>query len=329
MFYISPVIPQVPQIIYDASRGNFDYLSFITGYLLTDSLSEGVFYEYNCQEDYAFTTIDQVKAEAKKYPTLGEYLTSKDFVVESDAFNLCKTYFTGKPDPAIEQPVTSDIPTIVMSAEYDPVTPPSYGQEAARTLKNSYYFLYPGLGHGVTPADSCPLSMALAFVENPNQKPDDSCISKMSEPAWVVPTPVGEISMKPYSNANLGISSVAPNGWTEAADGVFVYSSDNAASMAFRVPDDGLKGYFDRIIIKNYGYTQVPPPKTTVDTDAGTWSIYQVEGQGVFTSFATIEIGGKAYVIGVVAGTSDERDQFYQDILLPAIKAFKVTSAAI
>ncbi len=329
LFYISPIIPQIPQIIADGSRGNFDYLSFIAGYLLEDSLSEGVFYEYNCQEDYAFTNLDAIKAEAQKYPTLGEYLTSKNFVVEGDAFSLCKTYFTGKPDPSVEQPVTSDIPTLVMSAEYDPVTPPIYGEEAAKTLTNSHYFLYPGLGHGVTPADECPLSMALAFVENPNQQPDDSCIARMSEPAWVVPTPVGEISMKPYSNKTLGISSVAPSGWTEAADGVFVFSADNAASMAFRQPEDGLQGYFNRIIIQNYGYAQVPAPKTTIDSDAGSWTIYQVEGQGVYTSFATIEIGGKAYVIGVVAATADERDSFYQDILLPAVKAFKVDSAAI
>jgi hypothetical protein len=99
--------------------------------------------------------------------------------------------------------------------------------------------------------------------------------------------------------------------------------------MAFRQPEDGLQGYFNRIIIQGYGYSQVPAPRESVQSDAGTWSIYQVEGQGVYTSFATIEIGGKAYVIGVVAGTPDERDSFYQDILLPAVKAFKVDSAAI
>ncbi len=36
--------------------------------------------------------------------------------------------------------VYSNIPTLILTGEYDPVTPPHWGELAAETLSQSYYF---------------------------------------------------------------------------------------------------------------------------------------------------------------------------------------------
>lgn len=60
---------------------------------------------------------------------------------------------------AQQEPVTSAIPTLILSGEYDPVTPPASGMLAARTLSKSYYFSFPGVGHVVVGANACATSM--------------------------------------------------------------------------------------------------------------------------------------------------------------------------
>jgi pimeloyl-ACP methyl ester carboxylesterase len=91
-----------------------------------------------------------------------------------------------KPVPAVQkEPVRSSIPTLILQGEYDPVTPPANGMLAAQTLGKSYFFLFPGVGHGVSShISTCPEDITNAFLENPAEKPDASCISSMPEPVF-------------------------------------------------------------------------------------------------------------------------------------------------
>lgn len=50
--------------------------------------------------------------------------------------------------PEYGEPVRSDVPVLLLSGTHDPVTPPRFGEEAARHLKNSLHLIVPG-AHGV------------------------------------------------------------------------------------------------------------------------------------------------------------------------------------
>jgi hypothetical protein len=82
--------------------------------------------------------------------------------------------------------VRSDIPTLVLSGDFDPVTPPSYGDHAAATLTNRFVFTLPDAGHGasITP---CGLELMQAFWMAPSQPPDATCLAALSAPQWVLP----------------------------------------------------------------------------------------------------------------------------------------------
>ena len=43
-----------------------------------------------------------------------------------------------------------------MTGEFDPVTPPAWGQRAAQTLEKAYYIEYPEIGHGASGVQGCP-----------------------------------------------------------------------------------------------------------------------------------------------------------------------------
>jgi len=78
--------------------------------------------------------------------------------------------------PIEDQPVTSGIPTIVLSGEYDPVTSPEWGRLVANTLANATYIEFPGLSHYVLAERSCPRDIMAEFLEDPNAEPDLNCV---------------------------------------------------------------------------------------------------------------------------------------------------------
>ena len=77
-------------------------------------------------------------------------------------------------DPVSTQPVTSNVPTLVLAGEFDPVTPPAWSALAAETLSNSQYVLLSGESHGVSTSD-CGNSIIQEFLADPSGAVDTSC----------------------------------------------------------------------------------------------------------------------------------------------------------
>ena len=101
-----------------------------------------------------------------------------------DDYATCQFWHV-QPVPASQrQPVTSAIPTLILAGEYDPTTPPAYGKLTGQTLSKSYFFLFPGTGHGVVGRNFCSTNMFRAFLELPTEKPDTTCMSGVGEPLF-------------------------------------------------------------------------------------------------------------------------------------------------
>ena len=95
-------------------------------------------------------------------------------------FDICQIWGAGQAAPGANQPVSSEVLTLIMNGEFDPITPPNWGEQAGKTLLNAYVFTYTGIGHGASPVDNCPRSMFTAFLLNPSNPPQDQCIAGMT-----------------------------------------------------------------------------------------------------------------------------------------------------
>lgn len=83
-------------------------------------------------------------------------------------------------------PVRSDIPTLLLAGEYDPQTPPAQAAHAAETLTHSTVVQFPGMGHAqVFATPECPEVIFRAFLADPMSKPDTSCVAAMGPPNWL------------------------------------------------------------------------------------------------------------------------------------------------
>ncbi len=81
------------------------------------------------------------------------------------------------------------VPTLLISATSDPVTPPRWGEEAVRHLPNSLHVVAPG-AHGVD--GDCIVGIQQAFLETASVEGlDTSCVATMKLPPFRLAEPQG------------------------------------------------------------------------------------------------------------------------------------------
>jgi pimeloyl-ACP methyl ester carboxylesterase len=187
-FYQTPLIAMLPQMIAEAARGTYTHLAQVAGqveFQFDSGISQGVYYSVECSEDAPSTTARQVTAAVQQLPAvLRSYALSSTL----PDLQVCGLWHVKQAPASARAPVMSHIPTLVLSGEYDPITPPSLGALAARGLRNSFTFRIPGTGHGVFLSDRCPYRITQDFLDDPTTRPVEAgCIAGMSEPSFTVP----------------------------------------------------------------------------------------------------------------------------------------------
>lgn len=88
---------------------------------------------------------------------------------------LCEEWQQTPVDPIEDEPVVSDIPTLLLSGQFDPATPPRWAKIAAETLSNSYSFVMPMAGHGVALDVPCAQHLMKRFLAEPRRNPASRC----------------------------------------------------------------------------------------------------------------------------------------------------------
>ncbi len=185
MLYATEILPALPKIIYDAYNGTYDALSHILSILILDqTLSHGMYYSVECAQRAEFTLDDLALEDIR--PSIAE---SGEHSARS-MLEICDLWNVEPLDPAVNEPVVSDIPTLILSGEFDPITPPEYGDIAAQTLAQSYVYTFPNVGHGAALTGDCVNQIIVDFLDNPTVEPDASCLAALSPPNFITPDQV-------------------------------------------------------------------------------------------------------------------------------------------
>jgi pimeloyl-ACP methyl ester carboxylesterase len=61
---------------------------------------------------------------------------------------ICDVWPRGPVDPDFAEPLTSKVPALLLSGEFDPATPAEYGAAAAAGFASALHVVVPGQGHG-------------------------------------------------------------------------------------------------------------------------------------------------------------------------------------
>ncbi len=179
--YHNSLIRYIPQMIEDAYQGDYDLAEWLVGYAAgsEDGISVGMMTSVNCHEEVFATTPEQIAADYEAYGHVATFAYDVVYGEPETLFGICREWGAAPFDPIEGEPVSGDIPALVLAGEYDPITPPAYSQRVAQQLSRSYYYEFPGVGHGASIQTDCAYAIAKAFLQNPQAEPDGNCIAEM------------------------------------------------------------------------------------------------------------------------------------------------------
>ncbi len=206
IMYSSSFIPAVPRIIDDATRNDFRVLAQVIPLIVFDrTFSLGMHYAVICAEDADFSPKDAPLEGVRPFIALDGQRSLKEYL------ERCNLWQVRQLDPVVDAPVSSDIPTLVLSGRFDPITPPEFGDIVARTLSRAYVYTFPDTGHAAVSSSACADAMLKAFLDNPSQPPDSSCIAETAGPRFISPETV-IVTPITFALATLDTARLAPLG---------------------------------------------------------------------------------------------------------------------
>jgi pimeloyl-ACP methyl ester carboxylesterase len=160
------LISSLPQAIYDVYNGDYDLIkqSSSSRLALFNATSRGMMYSVLCTEDLIGRTPEDLLNVRAALPRQLAGTASSDIIVEYGGFGICGNWPVKEANPSVKEPLVRDIPTLILGGEFDPVTPPEYGQLVGEHLSHSYNFELPGVGHRTGGSSAAPL-FANAAIE--------------------------------------------------------------------------------------------------------------------------------------------------------------------
>ncbi len=137
---------------------------------LSESISFGLQLSVSCAEDMPRMPADAREAEA--HTLLGTMMI--------DTLNAqCERWPTNTAPADIAEPLTADLPVLLISGEFDPVTPPRYATEVASHLPNARALVAPGQGH-IAQNRGCMPKIIEQFIEEADpQAIEAECLEKL------------------------------------------------------------------------------------------------------------------------------------------------------
>ena len=172
----------LPTLVHQGAAGNVAPLAaqaVMTARQIGDQLAGGMQNSVICSEDephFAAAAGDrqriaQTYQGADQLESLGE---------------ICRIWPRGPVDADLHSALHSDIPTLLLSGDADPVTPPADAARAAAGLTHQRQVVLPGEGHGQLATGCVPLLMAQFLDGAAPQALDTGCLERHRPAAFFV-----------------------------------------------------------------------------------------------------------------------------------------------
>jgi pimeloyl-ACP methyl ester carboxylesterase len=162
-------IAMLPLLVSEAANGNYQPLAAqfqMTLISMSEALALGMHNAVMCSEDVPFYNDALVDDAALAASYIGP--------VQVEALKaICSVWPAGPVDEDFKLPLSTEIPTLLLSGSADPITPPRYADMAARNLKKAWLLTGEHQGHGQI-AVGCMPRIIERFIDNAQLETGDA-----------------------------------------------------------------------------------------------------------------------------------------------------------
>jgi len=316
LLYETEVIPLLPQIITETYHGEYDKVKIVRSSLLLQGElnSQGMMLSVQCHDEAPFGSKEAYLKALEEHPEIAGMFGGAN--LGGMLYDLCAEWDAGEAGPVENQPVVSDLPALVLAGELDPITPPAWGEKAAGALPNSFFYLFPGVGHGASTSGDCPVEILAQFLDNPHQPPDAGCIAEMVLD-FQVPTSLDDLSFQPVYVPPLQKTLLVPAGWSQETPGYFT-SPDQVYELAVQA----VSGISQVNFLFDWG---VGDPLETVTISGLFWTIYKFQRQDLYPrGYLAVSPDENGFYAVIVMSGPETYQPMKAKVLLPVLEGFSV-----
>lgn len=173
LLYTDSGYRRLPFLIHEAYKGNYEPFldEFHSSQEPAVRFADGMFLSVICAESI------RIDADASNIHNtfLGDYIYQTRLAA-------CNLWPVTDKSSAFSEPVTSEIPTLIISGALDPVTPPETAREILRHLKNGRHIIAPHMAHVFTELSNieCFDTYVVAFFAGTEGAMDKGCFESMT-----------------------------------------------------------------------------------------------------------------------------------------------------
>lgn len=174
MLYHPVPAGRIPLMIHLAAENKFEPLAeaaFRYRLNLVGTGSNGMYLTVTCAEDLPGINLGEAERTAAN-TFLGDYRVRQQR-------EACALWPRASVEADYTAPIRSDVPVLILTGEWDPVTPPMHGDRVAKTLTNSLHIVVPHGAHALGGLENidCILRISAEFMERGTTKDlDTSCV---------------------------------------------------------------------------------------------------------------------------------------------------------
>ena len=175
--YSPQTVALIPLLLKEAVNGNPTPMlaqTLMISSSINEALALGMHNAVVCAEDIPFILDPESYRQELEKTFLGTMMLDS-------LTAICDVWPVGIIDDDFKTPVISDKPVLLLSGEADPITPPSYAEQAMATLSNSQHIELTGQGHGQL-GNGCVPQLLGEFIADPDSLPLDIACVDLTEP---------------------------------------------------------------------------------------------------------------------------------------------------
>ncbi len=180
--YMTELQPLIPYLIDRADQGDFSFVAdaLLPMTLFEDTGATGMYITVVCAGS------GNVSGDDISYDGLAERLRQDGRESAEAMLEICKAWGIESLPDSVHELVRSDVPVLLLSGDYDPITPPSFASAVGAGLTSEFEVTFPSGSHGQAFGSECANGIIQAFLDEPSSWPGAACASA-SPGAYITP----------------------------------------------------------------------------------------------------------------------------------------------